>query len=234
MFANNPIWHSDPFGDTIWVSKATYGSTMAALRVLNSTEVGKLILKYYMTAAHDHIYIYGFDTDKSDGPNTGIAETNIAENNTLLKNGKIKLATRDSKGNEKYANSSGFKFKDGDKNNLIGRNFTNNLHAQYDEYDLAFVLYHEMKAHVKSGTGSPSDEHAKFGNYGYVKGMQLWYYDKDLGQSIMIVQPGTDAWKAFKEILAKKVADGKGTTTNVKDLKYMNDWDKPASTTNSN
>ncbi len=114
----------------------------------------------------------------------------------------------------------------GDKNHFIGRNFTNDKHVKLDNYDLAFILFHEMQGHIKNRTGDPDTDHDKLGNTYLSAGLGLWYYDEWEEKNKTIVTYGTVSWSVFKQILEQKVKDGKGTTQNNKDLKYMNDYEK--------
>ncbi|MBN9294098.1 MAG: hypothetical protein J0G96_08985 [Flavobacteriia bacterium] len=41
----------------------------------------------------------------------------------------------------------------------------------------------------------------------------------------MVVNYGTDSWNIFKQILEKKINDGKGSEQNIKDLKYMKEYE---------
>jgi RHS repeat-associated protein len=225
-FGNNPILFSDVNGDSISIARNIRFKVMTSLKVLYHTELGKNLIKYYINAPHDNINIYQF-TQSDNEKNPSWAETGASENVSLNKNGKVKMNIDNSRSNEIGATAANFKHQDGDADNFIGLNNTDNRQNKLDKYDLAFILYHEAQAHIKGRTGEPSKEHYNFGNYAFGTGMQLWYYDKKLGQYQTAVRPGTDSWKAFKEILQIKVSDGKGTEKNKEDLNYMINYDKP-------
>ena len=146
--------------------------------------------------------------------------------------GEIFVGNWDSKAREggeqqlKYLNATGFNFNTSAIINLIGLNTTDNQNAGYDKYDMAFVMYHEIYAHIKLGSLKDAEkEHHAFGNTFYAKGMGL--YDQDIVGGTLVVQ-GSQAWKIFKQILELKIKNGDGTEQNKNDLKSMNQIDDDA------
>jgi len=225
IFAGNtPIMAIDVNGDSIRIAKAIYRSTMSALKIMAYTELGAKLYTYYQSNNHEHINIYAFDKNKNEN-DMGWAETNSFYRVKINK-GEVTVLNKDSKSNQDYINASGFRLRQGDINHFVGRNFTNNKHIDLDEYDLAFILYHEMKSHIQDRTESVDGDHDKFGNKRYIQGMGLWYFDEWDNTKKMVVNYGTDSWNIFKQILEKKINDGKGSDQNIKDFKYMNSYEK--------
>jgi RHS repeat-associated protein len=226
-YINNPILFEDKNGDSIRVSKAIYESTMNALTVLNKTEIGKKLLNYYQPNQKEHVNVYAYDVYKGEEKARSWAIT-ITSNHVKIDDiGQVKISGyENSKNDEDYINSSGFNFKGGGKNHFVGRNFTENLNSKLDKYDLAFIMFHEISAHIKNTTGDADKDHDKFGSSAAGTGMKLWTYNEWEEKYETIVKYGTDSWTVFKEILKAKVNDGNGTGQNKEDLKYMEDYEK--------
>jgi len=237
-FLNNPIWHNDVKGDTIFRPSSMPHTFEDPLKmVLYKTPLGKQLLDEYSKSSKENIYFYAFDLDKSgktfksdnDAIMNTVNELNVKDN--VNSDGKVVMGNNfDDKAREgmeqqlKYLNNSDFNFNTTAAINIVGLNTTDYQNTGYDKYDLAFVMYHEIYAHIKLGKTlkNGAAEHRQFGNTFYTKGMAL--YDGDIVGGSLMVQ-GTEAWKVFKQILELKIKNGDGTSQNKTDLQTMNKVD---------
>ncbi|MEO9023277.1 MAG: hypothetical protein ABI237_18530 [Ginsengibacter sp.] len=238
-FLNNPIQYNDVKGDTIFRPAFMQHTFEDPLKmVLYKTPLGKQLLDEYSKSSKENIYFYAFDLKKEStnfkNDNDAIMNTvsELSVKNNVNKKGDMFIANWDAKAREggeeqlHFLNSSGFNFKTNATINIIGLNTTNDQNIKYDKYDLAFVMYHEIYAHVKlASLKDARKEHRDFGNTYYAKGMGL--YDNDIVGGTLVIQ-GSEAWKIFKQLLELKIKNGDGTEQNKIDLNSMNQTDQAA------
>ena len=232
-FLNNPIWYNDVKGDTIFRPAWMQHTFEDPLKmVLYKTPLGKLLLDEYSKSSTENIYFYGFRLNKSsknfNDNNEAIMNTvnDVQIKGKIDSEGNVMMNNWDSKAKDggeqqlKYLNSSGFNFNTSAAISIVGLNMTDDKHLEYDKYDLAFAMYHEIYAHVKLGKTlqNGNSEHYKFGNTFYSKGMGL-YSNNIVGGTLMV--QGSEAWKFFKQLLELKIKNGDGTKQNKADLKTM-------------
>ncbi len=231
---NMPIWAIDQDGDSIRIANTINYSTEKALKIMASTELGAKIYNFYQSNPSVHINIFAYKRKASEAKDNAGAVTlslgtylvDYRKNEVIYDKRNKSLIDRffgyknPAQSIYDYLNASNFNYNENEVNYFVGRNFTNGINSLLDEYDLAFVLYHEFKAHIADGIGNGKVEHQAFGSFKFIPGMKL--FDKE---NKTVVDYGTDSWSIFKQILSKKIADGKGTKTNIKDLKYMKDYE---------
>ena len=245
-FGNNPILFQDIFGDTIIIplifAKKTDPIFRPAILILKHIPETNKVLIELQKSKVDNVYLMMSDSEwygKEEEEDVGYASTLELTKNFVNSAGKIDIekfeeTTKDAEdiGIVHFANASGFNFNTNSNIFLVSLNQTKDLYLELDKYDRAFVIYHELMAHVKmrSDLNNGHDlkteqelktEHQRFGNYDFSKGMRL--YDE---HDMPVVSPNTPAWNAFKSILKQKIDDGNASSKNKKEYKDMEEMEK--------
>jgi len=156
-----------------------------------------------------------------EGTNEGAATfANLRDHGPITDDNHMDL---DSKKHPEMSNLNGLSVKGGVQVDAMEVN--TKQENSLDKYDMAMVIFHEMRAHMDNNKGSADDQHAKFGNFDLAPGLAL----HDEG-GLLRFTPGSDAYNFVRQLLTLKIKDGKGTDENKKDLKemvqYMNDQQK--------
>ena len=233
-FKNNPIWNFDKEGDSIILGDDPHIQVRTAYDMLKKIKSGVELLNKYVSSSNENIYLgvisvkgkaimqtlANIDTKKYIDKNNNLDEDKFKDDHTSSTNVEQILHW--------FANNQKF-IKDGSLTHLVGLNIEGNRNVgTLDKYDLAFVLYHEIAAHIKGATGDANLDHNKFGNTVYTPGLILRSNTIVGG---LTVQPNTEAWTVFEELLALKIQNKDATKQNISDYQFMIDTDNNAKKT---
>lgn len=180
----------------------TYNDGMATMR---RTSMGNDEFKEFYGSNTRNVYI----THGIGGTEGASSVTNVGAHGQLTNDNHVNLGDN----YPEFSNVEGMSVKKG-KVDIIEINTVQE--HRLDKYDMAFALFHEMKAHLDNDKGSPDDQHSKFGNFSYSPGLSL-----NDAQGLPNFTEGSDAWKFLEQLLTTKIKDGNGTNQNKKDLEYM-------------
>lgn len=206
--ANNPIKNVDINGDSIFITANLKSDQRIwdAFATLNRTSEGRGEYNKYQSSTKQDIYFMRGQGHENAGAFT---EANIRSNGGIL-NDKIDIENADFIG----ADGKDVKRSAGREISLVGiqKDNINKL----DKYDLAFAVFHEMRAHVTGALNDESKEHSNFGTYAAAPGLNIHFDDGRI-----MFKMGSDAWNMAKDLLQLKIHDGNGTNQNVADLVEM-------------
>jgi RHS repeat-associated protein len=215
--ANNPIKSIDKGGDSIYVTANIKGDQRIwdAFNVLKQTSLGQSEFDKYANSTTTDVYVaYGSEPGSA-----------AYSNGNLRKEGAISSGWfSDDKINLDYSpayapfNGHDVEKSKGREVDVLGVDQGNV--GKLDKYDLAFALYHEMRAHLDNEKGADAD-HAIFGGKSMIAGLGIHDNSGNL-----IFRPQSDAWNETEQLLTQKIMDGNGTKQNVADLLLMQTTDK--------
>jgi RHS repeat-associated protein len=215
--ADNPITNIDINGDTIYVTANLKGESLYwdAFTTLNRTKLGWQEGNKYVTSTTHDLYI-----GRAKVRGVAAYTSNNLRAKGFIKDNKITFDKVDGE-SPALKNFQGHDVKksEGSEVSIIG--ITEFSLDNYDKYDLAFAIYHEIRAHVDCSVGNGDQEHAAFGSI---------YTPSELALNNFKNEPyfpvKSDGWNFLKELLQLKIDDGNGTRQNKKDLSEMKKKEK--------
>ena len=216
---NNAIKNIDLEGDTIIEvgigiqNDHVFNDGLATMR---RTYMGKTEYEKYANSSSTDIYI-----SHGEGNTEGAGTlTNLRDHDEISKDNHINLNLND---NPSMSNLNGLNVKNGVQVDAMEIN--TKQEQGLDKYDMAMVVFHEMRAHMDNNKGDGDDQHRKFGNWEIKPGLSLQGDD-----GLELYKPGSDAYTFLRQLLTIKIKDGNGTDQNKKDLtemvNYMNNHKK--------
>ncbi|AXY78527.1 hypothetical protein D3H65_05345 [Paraflavitalea soli] len=217
--ANNPILNIDVNGDSIIVTSDLKNEPVVwgALNTMNRTSLGRQEYNNYAGSETHDVYIGKGSRPGSAGYTlTGLRENRIVTDDNTLDFGSNNI---NKPGVSKFQGKDVSK-SEGREISILGVN--GQSLNQLDKYDLAFVFFHEMNAHISNSSGDEEKEHNRFGNSSVTPGLPL----KNNG--VLNVKFQSTAWSYMKDLLELKVKDGNATKENIRDLALMKKMEEDA------
>jgi RHS repeat-associated protein len=209
--ANNPIKNIDINGDSIYVVANLKADNRIwdAFSTLGRSLTGRSEFNKYSSSTTYDIYVgYG------SRPAAGAYSVANLRSKGVIDNNELDFGGQSSDPSFKNFQGQNVKKSEGSEVSILGISQENI--GKLDKYDLAFAIFHEMKAHISGDVNYANKEHKAFGGPTMIPGLLI--HDS---KGKLIFDLKSDAWNMAKELLQLKIKDGNGTAQNKKDLAEM-------------
>jgi RHS repeat-associated protein len=216
--ANNPIKNIDINGDTIYVVANLKGDSRIwdAFSTLGRSSIGRSEFNKYVSSTTSDIYV-----GLGNRPKAGAYSVANLRGKDIIEDHQLNFGKQSS--NPEFETFQGLNVKKSEGSEVSILRIDRDNIGKLDKYDLAFAIFHELRAHISGAVGDENKEHEAFGGATMNRGLLIHN-----SKGKLIFEVGSEAWNMAKELLQMKIKDGIGTDRNKKDLAEIIKTEKDA------